>query len=107
MAISSSVWLEPVPGAETPDALRASLGTDALWLDTPEAGVLAAHLRDRLHLDARPVGRRVLVVCTDPASVLAQVYGVEGVDGAAVRRPTLDDVFASVTGGAALSPALP
>jgi ABC-2 type transport system ATP-binding protein len=91
----------------TPDALRASLGTDALWLDTADASALADRLRDRLRLDARPVGRRVLVVTDDPAAILPAVYAFEGVDGAAVRRPTLDDVFAAVTGGASLDPVLP
>jgi ABC-2 type transport system ATP-binding protein len=88
----------------TPDALRSALGADALWLDTADPGALAVRLRERLNLDARPVGRRVLVVCDDPAAVLPAVYATPGVDGATVRRPTLDDAFAAATGGAALGP---
>ena len=88
----------------TPDALTARLGTDALWLDASDAEALAADLRERLGLDARPVGRRVLVTADDPTSVLSEVYSAPGVVGATVRRPSLDDVFAAVTGGGALSP---
>ena len=84
----------------TPDALKARLGADALWLDTPDAAALAARLHPRL--DARTVGRRVLVVADDPAALLPAVYAEPGVSGATVRRPTLDDVFAAATGGASL-----
>ena len=87
----------------TPDALKARLGSDALWLDTPDAPALAARLREARTLDARAVGRRVLVVADDPASLLSSVYAEAGVTGATVRRPSLDDVFAATTGGSALA----
>ena len=90
---------------DTPAALTARLGADALWLETPDAEAVAADLRKRLGLDARPVGRRVLVAADDPAGVLPAVYAAPGVVGATVRRPSLDDVFAAATGGGALSPA--
>ena len=89
----------------TPDALTSALGSDALWLDAPDADDLAARLGAR-GLDARAVGRRVLVVSDDPAALLPELYASDGVAGATVRRPTLDDVFAARTGGEALSPAL-
>lgn len=88
----------------TPHALKARLGADALWLDTPDAAALTTRLAETLGLDARTVGRRVLVVADDPASVLADVYAAPGVTGATVRRPSLDDVFAAATGGATLDP---
>ncbi len=89
----------------TPDALTSSLGSDALWLDSLDAEALAARLAAR-GLDARAVGRRVLVVADDPAALLPDLYASDGVAGATVRRPTLDDVFAARTGGISLSPAL-
>ena len=89
----------------TPDALTSALGSDALWLDAPDAEALAARLAAR-GLDARVVGRRILVVSDDPASLLPELYASAGVAGATVRRPTLDDVFAARTGGETLSPAL-
>ena len=83
----------------TPADLMASLGRDALWLDAADdAAALAARL-GATGLDARAVGRRVLVVSADPAALLATLYGTPGVGGATVRRPTLDDVFAARTGG--------
>ncbi|HEX8299130.1 MAG TPA: ABC transporter ATP-binding protein [Rubricoccaceae bacterium] len=91
----------------TPEALTAALGEDALWLDPADdapgaTDALSARLRDE-HLDARPVGRRVLVITDEPASLLPALYDMPGVAGATVRRPTLDDVFAARTGGGTLA----
>lgn len=81
----------------TPDALRATLGGDTLWLDTPDASALAARLVSD-GLNARAVGRQVLVTTDDAAGWLTRLYPAPDVTGAAVRRPTLEDAVAAATG---------
>jgi len=87
---------------DTPDALKAALGAEALWLDGPDPDALARLLTETLHLTARPVGRRVLVETESPARLLPAVYDAAGplVESATLRRPTLEDVFLAVTGRA-------
>jgi ABC-2 type transport system ATP-binding protein len=83
-----------------PDDLKAALGSETLWLEGPAPDRLAALLRERLAVNARAVGRRVLVEAEAPARLLPAVYDAAGplVEGAAVRRPTLEDVFLAATG---------
>ena len=77
----------------TPDRLRAALGVDTLWLDTPDAPALAARLTGE-GLDAQTVGTQVMVATAQPADLLARLYGAAGVVGASIRRPTLEDAVA-------------
>ncbi len=86
-----------VVGDGTPDALTASLGPDALWLDTDDADALAATLRNEGH-DARAVGDRVLVVSGSARDWVAPLYARPDVRGVSIQPPTLADVFASVVG---------
>lgn len=80
----------------TPVDLKARLGSDALWLDADDAPALADALRQQDGLDARAVGGRVLVTTANPAALLPRLYARPDVHGAAVKEPTMEDVFASV-----------
>ncbi|MEL6445122.1 MAG: ABC transporter ATP-binding protein [Bacteroidota bacterium] len=84
----------------SPESLRATLGTEALWLDSDDADKLADLLTDRLGLTAHVLGRRVLVDHDDPASMISRIYEAAGdrIVAATVRRPTLEDVFVARTG---------
>ena len=78
----------------TPTALKGALGHDALWLDTDDAPALAERLRAEGH-DARAVGGRVLVASGAPAALLPALYSRPEVRAAAVKEPSMDDVFAT------------
>ena len=85
----------------TPTALKAALGRDALWLDTDDAPALAARLVGEGH-DARAAGGRVLVAAEDPGALLPALYARPDVRAAALKEPSMDDVFAAaVSGGVA------
>ena len=87
----------------TPDALKGALGRDALWLDADDPAALAARLVAE-GLDARPAGGRVLVAAGDPGALLPALYARPEVRGAALKEPSMDDVFAAAVGrGVALS----
>ena len=79
----------------TPHALTSALGTDALWLDTPDPDALAEALAETGD-DARAVGGRVLVRSDDARQRVAQLYGRPDVAGVTIQPPTMADVFASV-----------
>lgn len=76
----------------TPAALKAALGADALWLDADDPAALASALVAEGR-DARAVGGRVLVADGDPAALLPALYARPDVRAAAVKEPTMDDVF--------------
>ena len=82
----------------TPAALKGALGRDALWLDTDDAPALAARLVTE-GLDARAAGGRVLVAAEDPGALLPALYARPEVRAAALKEPTMDDVFAAAVGG--------
>jgi len=87
-----------------PDALKAELGAEAIWLEGPDPERLASLLTRSPGVAARTVGRRVLVEVPDEtgaaARLLPAVYDAAGglVESASVRRPTLEDVFMVAAG---------
>src|SRR5690606_10104558 len=85
-----------------PEALKARLGTETLWLDTPDPAALRDALAARLDVSSRLVGRTVLVEGAEPAALLPRVYEACGplIEQATVRKPTLEDVFVATTGRA-------
>ena len=87
----------------TPAALKGALGRDALWLDTDDAPALAARLVAD-GLDARAAGGRVLVGAADPAALLPALYARPDVRAAALKEPSMDDVFAAAVGGGVAFP---
>ena len=87
----------------TPAALKGALGRDALWLDTDDAPALAARLGAE-GLDARAAGGRVLVAAEDPGALLPALYARPEVRAAALKEPTMEDVFAAAVGASAAPP---
>ena len=83
-----------------PEALKAELGAETLWLESADPVTLQQHLKARLDLSSRLVGRSVLVEAEEPASLLPAIYEAAGdlIAEASVRKPTLEDVFVATTG---------
>ena len=83
-----------------PEELKAELGAETLWLESADPSALQHHLKAQLDLSSRLVGRSVLVEAEEPASLLPAIYKAVGdlIAEASVRKPTLEDVFVSVTG---------
>lgn len=83
-----------------PEKLKAELGTETLWLESADPPTLQQHLKARMNLSSRLVGRSVLVEAEKPASLLPAIYEAAGdlITEASLRKPTLEDVFVSVTG---------
>ena len=90
----------------TPAALKGALGRDALWLDTDDAPALAARLVAD-GLDARAAGGRVLVAADEPGALLPALYARADVRAAALKEPSMDDVFAAAVGGGVFDTAAP
>lgn len=82
---------------DTPQALTAALGPDALWLDTDDAVALGADL-SRRGLDTLTVDGRVLVRAPDARDRVAELYARPDVRGVTIQPPTLADVFAAHVG---------
>ena len=82
---------------DTPTALTAALGADALWLDTDDADVLAATLTAE-GVPAQAIDGRVLVRTPDARKRVAALYARPDVRGVSIQPPTLDDVFAARVG---------
>ena len=63
---------------------------------------LQQHLKAKLDLSSRVVRRSILVEAEEPASLLPAIYKAAGefITEASIRKPTLEDVFVSVTGHA-------
>ena len=83
-----------------PEKLKAELGAETLWLESADPPTLQQHLKARMNLSSRLVGRSVLVEAEEPASLLPAIYEAAGdlITEASLRKPTLEDVFVSVTG---------
>ncbi|MGW4507343.1 ABC transporter ATP-binding protein [Streptomyces sp. NPDC004436] len=93
----------------TPAELKARTGADVVTFTTPDAGAAVAALRTRFGLAGRadPAGGSVVVLVPDgPAFLprLARELGVP-VRSMEVSRPTLDDVFLSLTSRSGGGPA--
>ena len=82
---------------DTPTALTAALGADALWLDTDDTDVLAATLTAE-GVPAQAIDGRVLVRTPDARERVAALYARSDVRGVSIQPPTLDDVFAARVG---------
>jgi ABC-2 type transport system ATP-binding protein len=80
---------------DTPDALRAALGGETLWLETEDPRALADHVQAQLGLDARVIDTRVQISHPEAHTLLPTLYEAfeDRIGSATVRRPTLEDVF--------------
>ncbi len=81
--------------AGAPADLKAALGDETLWLETPDPAALREHVRDQFGVEARLIGGAVQIAHPEAPALLAALYEALGerITSATVRRPTLDDVF--------------
>ncbi|HEX6255554.1 MAG TPA: ATP-binding cassette domain-containing protein [Euzebyales bacterium] len=84
---------------DTPEGLKDMVGGDVVTITAPDPEHLLAHLRDQSLEPARRNGE-VRVEVDDGARFIPRlIRGFSGdIDGASLRRPTLDDVFLKLTG---------
>ena len=85
---------------DTPAALKAAVGKDLVSARTADPGGLAALLQDKYGVASTPSegGLTFLVEGGDAFIVKLLTTDRPALDGISVRRPTLDDVFLSLTG---------
>jgi ABC-2 type transport system ATP-binding protein len=87
---------------DTPDALKASVGADAVTVSTGDDEAAVREIAAGLGVDGevRPEGVRLLVV--DGEAFVPRLFDhvTVGITNVNVRRPTLDDVFINYTGHA-------
>ncbi len=84
---------------DTPEGLKNLVGGDVVVLTTPDAQAMVDYLGTQ-SLDATMRDSEVRVEVDDGARFIPRVVrGFPGeIDGASLRRPTLDDVFLKLTG---------
>lgn len=78
-----------------PDALKADLGDETLWLETDAPTTLRDRIEAQFGMPTRIVGSMVQVAPPDPPAFLSALYEVLGdrIRSATLRTPTLEDVF--------------
>ncbi len=78
-----------------PDALKAKLGDETLWLETDDPAGLCDRIDARFGVPTRIVGSMVQVAPPDPAAFFSRLYEALGarIRSATLRTPTLEDVF--------------
>ncbi|PSQ84334.1 MAG: ABC transporter ATP-binding protein [Bacteroidetes bacterium QH_2_63_10] len=78
-----------------PDALKADLGDETLWLETDAPTLLRDRIEAQFGVPTRIVGATVQVAPSDPPTFLSALYEVLGdrIRSATLRTPTLEDVF--------------
>jgi ABC-2 type transport system ATP-binding protein len=78
-----------------PDALKADLGDETLWLETDAPTLLRDRIEAQFGVPTRIVGATVQVAPSDPPAFLSALYEVLGdrIRSATLRTPTLEDVF--------------
>jgi len=85
---------------DTPAALKAGVGLDRVQLGTLEPDALLAHLSRRHGLHAEATGNGISLQVKDGAAFLPRLLAdlPVAVERVEVHRPTLEDVFLSLTG---------
>ncbi len=78
-----------------PDALKAELGDETLWLETDEPRTLRNRIDAQFGVSTRIVGSMVQVAPPDPPAFFSRLYETLGdrIRSATLRTPTLEDVF--------------
>jgi ABC-2 type transport system ATP-binding protein len=78
-----------------PDALKADLGNETLWLESDDPMGLRDRIDAQFGEPTRLVGTMVQVAPPDPPAFLAALYEALGdrIRSATLRTPTLEDVF--------------
>jgi ABC-2 type transport system ATP-binding protein len=85
---------------DTPAALKADLGTEALWLESNDAQQLRDHIQAQFGITARVIDSTVQLAPSDAPQLLPSIYAAfeDQIESATVRAPTLEDVFMVRTG---------
>ncbi len=85
---------------DEPAALRDRLGGDSIWLETDKAVILRDHILTRFGVEGRIVGNLLQVSDETVFELLPRLHEAFGdlIEAATIRKPTLEDVFISLTG---------
>ena len=85
---------------DTPDALKASVGTDRVQITTADDAAAIAALRDRFGIEAGIAEDAVTFAVAGGERFVPRLFAELGIPIKSVRiaRPSLDDVFMSYTG---------
>ena len=80
---------------DTPEALKADLGDETIWLETDAPTLLRDRIEAQFGVPTRIVGSTVQVAPPDPPAFLASLYEAVGdrIRSATLRTPTLEDAF--------------
>ena len=85
---------------DTPAALQASIGGDAITLRTADADALAQAIRDRFGCEASVIDGAVRIEGSDGPTLAPQLYEAfrNPIEELTIGKPTLEDVFIARTG---------
>ena len=85
---------------DTPEALKATVGTDRVTIHTDDDEAAIERLRERFELDAKVVEGAVVFGVESGEEFVPRLFAEFGlpIRSVAISRPTLDDVFMSYTG---------
>jgi ABC-2 type transport system ATP-binding protein len=85
---------------DTPEALKASVGTDRVQIRTQDDGAAIAALQERFGIEATVAEGEVTFGVPEGEAFVPRLFAELGVPivSVSVARPSLDDVFMSYTG---------
>ena len=85
---------------DTPDALKASVGTDRIQIHTDDDPAAIAALRERFGIDAQIAEDLVTFGVPEGEQFVPRLFAELGqpIRSVSLARPSLDDVFMSYTG---------
>ena len=85
---------------DTPEALKASIGTDRVQIHTPDDPAAIAALRERFDIEAKMAEGAVTFGVASGEEFVPRLFAELGVPikSVSLSRPTLDDVFMNHTG---------
>ncbi len=85
---------------DSPESLKAGVGTDRVTIHTDDDEAAIAALRDTFDVEARPAEGAVIFGVPGGEQFVPRLFAELGVPirAVSVSRPTLDDVFMSFTG---------
>ncbi|PEN14550.1 ABC transporter [Longibacter salinarum] len=84
----------------SPDALKAELGGEMLWIESDDPSALRDHIESQFGIRADIAGESLQIAHEDAPQLLSSLYEALGdhIRSATVRQPTLEDVFVSRAG---------
>ena len=85
---------------DTPEALKAGVGTDRVQISTADDAAAIVAIKERFELDAVISEERVTINVAAGEEFVPRLFAELGIPilSVSVARPTLDDVFMSITG---------